>query len=167
MRYIVTLIISTLLLAAPIRAVSALPNTDFRTTSSYMGSRTCYTSSPASYTVHRTPGASSYTIHHTPYTGAVGSLTAISASNFAQLNSEGGACYQASAIHKPAARRGGRDEMEDGEGDGGNAIGVYDFHSPVGDTPWMVILLLLFAYVIKKQYLCRRFGNDELSGPVK
>ena len=140
-------------------AVNAMPYTEFRSTSVYMGS-------PARNNKSQITNYQSQ-ISNQRLARPSGSLTAISASNFAQLNGEGGACYQASALHKPAARRGGRDDMEDEEGDGGNAIGVYDFHSPVGNTPWVLILLLLFAYVIKKQYLCRRFGKDELFGSVK
>ena len=149
MRKYINILIGLLLLAAPARAVSAFPNMEFRTTSSYMSSGTCHTSSSASYT-----------IHHTPSTRATGSMTAISASNFAQLNGEGGACYRASEIHNPAIRRGGRDDEEEEGGTSG--IGMTEFHSPVGNTPWGLILLLLFAYVIKKQYLCRRFGKDGL-----
>ena len=130
-------------------AVNTMSYPAFGSTSAYMGNRTGYTSS-----------ATSYTMHHTLYTNRpTGSMTAISASNFAALNDEGGAFYQPSATtHRPGVRREGRDDEDDD--DGNNAIGEYDFHSPVGNTPWVLILLLLFAYVIKKQYLCRRIGNE-------
>ena len=55
----------------------------------------------------------------------------------------------------------------------GDAIGEYDFHSPVGDTPWIIIALFGILYLIrskktqkseekfgslvKKHYLCTRF----------
>lgn len=150
MRKYINILIGLLLLAAHARAVSAFPNMEFRTTSSYMSSaRTNHQSQITNYQLARPSG----------------SMTAISASNFAQLNGEGGACYRASEIHNPAIRRGGRDD-EEGEG-GTSGIGMTEFHSPVGNTPWGLILLLLFAYVIKKQYLCRRFGKDGLFRPVK
>lgn len=72
------------------------------------------------------------------YTSGVsmsGSLSAISASNFETLNSEGGACYSP-ANNSPAIRRARP----------GGAIGEYDFHSPVGDTPWILFGLLMIAY---------------------
>ena len=134
MRHIVTLIIATLLLAAPARAVSAFPNMEFRTTSSYMSSgRTNHQSQITNYQLAR----------------PTGSMTAISASNFAQLNGEGGACYQASAIHNPTIRRGGRDD-EEGEG-GTSGIGMTEFHSPVGATPWIFMIILAAAYGIIKR----------------
>lgn len=77
---------------------------------------------------------------------ASGSLSAISASNFEMLNSEGGWCAVTSATStRPHIRRDGRPEDDEGD-DNGNAIGEYDFHSPIGDTPWILFGLLLIAY---------------------
>ena len=71
------------------------------------------------------------------YSRPTGSLSDISAANFDALNSEGGACY--------AAPRKGRP--------GDEAIGEYDFHSPVGDTPWLLMaaFLLLFGLYQRKR----------------
>lgn len=79
---------------------------------------------------------------------ATGSFSAISASNFETLNSEDGWCAATSAsASKPHVRKGGRPDEDDDEGDdNGNAIGEYDFHSPIGDTPWILLGLLLIAY---------------------
>ncbi len=71
---------------------------------------------------------------HYDRTQPVGSLTTISASNFESLNGEGGA-------FSPAAASGPR------RGRPGGAIGEYDFHSPIGDTPWGVMLLLAVGYI--------------------
>ena len=77
---------------------------------------------------------------------ASGSLSAISASNFEMLNSEGGWCAATSASStRPQVRKGGRPDEDEG-GDNGNPIGVYDNHSPIGDTPWILFGLLLIAY---------------------
>lgn len=67
-----------------------------------------------------------------------GSLSSISASNFQTLNSEGGACYSPTATYAP--RRGRSDD--------GGSIGDYGFHSPVGDTPWILFALLAVGYAI-------------------
>ena len=87
------------------------PETNFRSTSAYAGS-------------------------YQP----TGSLSAISASNFQTLNSEGGACYHPSAIAKP--RRINREDMEDE-----NGTGQVNWESPVGDIPFalMAFLALLYA----------------------
>ena len=69
-----------------------------------------------------------------------GSMAAISASNFETLNSEGGACYN------PA-----RDGATIKRGRPGGAIGEYDFHSPVGATPWLLMLLLAGGYILLKR----------------
>ena len=81
---------------------------------------------------------------------AIGSMSAISASNFAELNSEEGWCGGTSAranIRK--GRPGG------GGGGGGGAIGEYEFHSPVGNTPWMIMALLAAAYLLVKRRKAR------------
>lgn len=71
---------------------------------------------------------------------SVGSLSAISASNFEALNGEGGAFYSPSeASSAPSGPRKGRP--------GGGAVGEYDIHSPVGDTPWLIMLLLGVGYI--------------------
>jgi hypothetical protein len=67
---------------------------------------------------------------------ASGSMSAISASNFEMLNSEGGLCYAESASGSRKTPRPG--------GSGGS--GVVDTHSPIGDTPWILFGLLLIAY---------------------
>ena len=107
----------------------AFQPTDFRSTSAYMtaGERTSM------------PSAS----RATPYTSQ--SLSAISASNFATLNSEGGACYHPSAIHSGPKK--GKVVEPDTE-----AVGEGVWESPVGDIPWMLIVLLLLLYLpLKKE----------------
>lgn len=73
-----------------------------------------------------------------------GSMAAISASNFESLNSEGGACYNpardGSAIHRVG---------RPGSGSGGT--GVSDPQSPVGPTPWILMLLLAGGYILLKR----------------
>ena len=71
-------------------------------------------------------------------TRPVGSLSSISASNFESLNSEGGACYAPTAAGPRRGRSGG-------------SIGEYEFHSPVGPTPWLMMLLLAAIYGIYKK----------------
>lgn len=131
-----------MVLAAMSFAANAMPYTEFRSTSAYISSTSGNTGYARSSAVSVSSGlkTASYATYRTS-----GSMAAISAANFATLNSEGGACYQPSSITKPQVRRGGRDDEEE-EGDGGNAIGEYDFHSPVGDTPWILFGLLLIAY---------------------
>lgn len=80
----------------------------------------------------------------TPTDGLTSSLAAISSSNFDALNSEGGLCYQPSATAN-RARKGRPTEDEGGDGD--NAIGEYDLHSPVGDTPFILFALLAALYI--------------------
>jgi len=76
------------------------------------------------------------------YNGSIqptGSLSAISAANYNALNSEGGACYspaQHGTIHR---------------GRPGGAIGEYDFHSPVGNTPWFLMAVLAAVYLWKSR----------------
>ena len=69
-----------------------------------------------------------------------GSLSAISASNYQALNSEGGMCYSPAAASAP---RRGREDMGDEP-----AIGDYGNHSPVGNTPWILFILLAAGYVM-------------------
>ena len=69
--------------------------------------------------------------------------SAISASNFKKLNSEGGACYNPGQDRRKSGRPGGGD-------DGSGAIGEYDFHSPIGNTPWLLILLMSIGYILRK-----------------
>ena len=76
----------------------------------------------------------------------VGSLAAISASNYETLNGEGGAFSPAAA----AAPRRGR--IEEGEGGTGGEIGNYEFRSPVGDTPWFVMFLLGIGYIVFRAF---------------
>ena len=81
------------------------------------------------------------------YTSGVsmsGSMSAISASNFETLNSEGGACYNP-ARDGSAIRRVGR------PGSGSGGTGVSDPQSPVGDTPWIIMALLGILYLIRSK----------------
>ena len=79
-----------------------------------------------------------------------GSMSAISAANFTALNSEGGACYTPTDIKRPKGNvRKGRS--------GGNGTGMYDFRSPVGSTPWILIVLLAVAYLALTSH---RGSND-------
>ena len=70
-----------------------------------------------------------------------GSLSAISASNFESLNSEGGACYSP-ANSSATIHRVGR------PGSGSGGIGVSEPQSPVGDTPWIIMAIMASLYVI-------------------
>ena len=72
-------------------------------------------------------------------TAPTGSLSAISASNFESLNSEAGLMVTPASSSGP--RRG-----RPGGGEGGE-IGNYGYHSPVGDTPWLVMALLALFYI--------------------
>ena len=67
------------------------------------------------------------------------SFSAISAANYAALNSEGGACYMPSTLSGP---RRGRDDYG-----GTEPIGGITEHSPVGDTPWALMIWLCLGYV--------------------
>jgi hypothetical protein len=84
-----------------------------------------------------------------------GSMSAISSANFAALNSEGGACYQPAASAPRKGRPGGDDS-----GGGSGAIGEYDFHSPVGDTPFWLFALLGGIYAF---FRMRRAGRNHES----
>lgn len=110
------------------QAASVLPSSDFRSTSAYD---------------NRQPLAVS---HHSA--SLSGSMQIISASNFDALNSEDGMFSETSASAS-SIRRGGR--PGGGGGSGGGAIGEYDFHSPVGNLPWMVFVLFAVAYVSWKR----------------
>ncbi|MBQ9296632.1 MAG: hypothetical protein IJ204_05495 [Paludibacteraceae bacterium] len=69
------------------------------------------------------------------------SFSAISASNFATLNAEGGACSLTSAeTSTPGPRK-----------RPGTGTGVVEERSPVGDTPWLFVLILATAFA------CLRF----------
>ena len=65
------------------------------------------------------------------------SFSAISAANYAALNSEGGACYTPNG-----PRRVGRVDYGDTP-----PIGGITEHSPVGDTPWALMIWLCLGYV--------------------
>lgn len=101
------------------------PPTEFRSTSAYTAS----TSALPATTVR---------------VGTSSSFSTISTSNFQTLNSEGGLCYQPSATAN-RARKGRPTEDEGGDGD--NAIGEYDLHSPVGETPFILFALLAALYI--------------------
>ena len=70
------------------------------------------------------------------------SFSAISASNFATLNAEGGACSLTSAETSTPGPRKARP---------GTGTGVVEERSPVGDTPWLFVLILATAFA------CLRF----------
>lgn len=118
MRKVVGILVC-LFLSLPLSAISyqtmsySAPATDFRSTSVYSGS-----------------------------VQSTGSLSAISASNFNALNSEGGACYLPSAVSSEPRR-----------GRPGGFIGNYDFHSPVGDIPFVLMAIMagLYAIFVKKR----------------
>jgi len=115
------------------------PPSAFRTTSGYLASNSLSgltSNSLSGLTVQRSNNVSG--------------LSSISAANFEALNSEGGACYQ--PAYAPGVRKG---RPGDDEGGGGGAIGEYDFHSPVGNTPWLLTLIMLLAYVLKKRLFCK------------
>ncbi len=101
------------------------PTTEFRSTSAYTASTNAL---PAT----------------TARVGSTSSFSTISTSNFQTLNSEGGLCYQPSATVN-RARKGRPTEDEGGDGD--NAIGEYDLHSPVGETPFILFALLAALYI--------------------
>ena len=101
------------------------PTTEFRSTSAYTASTNAL---PAT----------------TARVGSTSSFSTISTSNFQTLNSEGGLCYQPSATVN-RARKGRPTEDEGGDGD--NAIGEYDLHSPIGDTPFILFALLAALYI--------------------
>lgn len=92
----------------------------------------------------------------TPTGGLTSSLAAISSSNFDALNSEGGACYQPSALssgpRRGVARPGSDDEDEDPDEEN-LAIGEYIERSPIGEIPFFVMALLagLYAFWAKKR----------------
>ena len=124
-------ILICLWVAARALAVTYQPCTpsSFRSTSVYVGGAADY-------------NQSSYTIHSTPYTTkATGSLSAISASNFAALNDEGGACYIPSAT-KGRPRKVKIDEP------GTEAVGEGVWESPVGEIPFFAMILLVTIYFI-------------------
>lgn len=70
----------------------------------------------------------------------IGSMSAISAANYQALNSEGGANYTGGN----GPRRGRPQENDYG---GRGSIGSTDFHSPVGEIPWIAMGAMLFLYV--------------------
>ena len=122
-------IIVCLGLTAALSAVTYQPckASDFRSTSSYVvnGNQTLAPQAQMGLASART--------------APTGSLSAISASNFESLNSEAG--LMATPASSSGPRRGRGDHGEGGE------IGNYDYHSPVGDTPWLVMALLALFYI--------------------
>lgn len=88
----------------------------------------------------------------TPTGGLTSSLAAISSSNFDALNSEGGACYQPSALSSGPRRgvtRPGSDDEDEDPDEEDLAIGEYIERSPVGDTPWIFIAILIIVYFFR------------------
>ena len=122
-------IIVCLGMTAALSAVTYQPckASDFRSTSSYVenGNQTLALQAQMGLAPART--------------APTGSLSAISASNFESLNSEAGLMVTPASSSGP--RRG-----RPGGGEGGE-IGNYGYHSPVGDTPWLVMALLALFYI--------------------
>lgn len=135
MRKYIGLLVCLLWVSCRLYAVSYQPckPTAFRTTSAYIA-----------------PVSSAVPMMSMQRPLASGSISAISASNFETLNGEDGWCTSTSATTaKPHVRKGGRPDEDEG-GDNGNAVGVYDNHSPVGDVPWILFGLLVIAYAAIK-----------------
>ena len=107
------------------------PPTEFRSTSAYTASANSFTSGR-------------------DMVGATSSLAAISASNFATLNSEGGACYIPSATCGSK-----RVKVKEPEPDT-EAIGEGVWESPVGETPLILLALLAAFYAF---FLTSRSGR--------
>ena len=81
-----------------------------------------------------------------------GSLSAISASNFETLNSEGGACYNPARSNAKIRRERSEEGDSGGRDEDSGAIGSYGYHSPVGATPFLFFFILAALYcVIKKR----------------
>lgn len=107
------------------------PPTEFRSTSAYTASSNSFPSGR-------------------DRVGATSSLTAISAANFATLNSEGGACYIPSATCGSK-----RVKVKEPEPDT-EAIGEGVWESPVGETPLILLALLAAFYAF---FLTSRSGR--------
>lgn len=138
MRKIIGIIVC-LLITVGLWAVEYHPAT-FSSTSAYM--HESRVANVAAQSAMRPSGAMAFR------SGAItttGSLSAISASNFETLNSEGGACYTP-ARHGGTIRRGRSDEGEEG-----TSIGDLGYHSPVGATPCLFLALLAALYVVYKR----------------
>ena len=110
-----------------------------------MGQNSSFYSTSAYMTTRQTPVVS----YQSPKT--IGSLSAISAANYASLNSDGGACCHAPAGPHKAKRPGDL------------AIGEADFRSPVGELPIGLIIVFILAYAgykKKKKASVGRFFCD-------
>ncbi|MBR4431835.1 MAG: hypothetical protein IKS76_01380 [Paludibacteraceae bacterium] len=130
-----TNILVCLFVATSLLAVTYQPcqPTSFRSTSVYVT-----TAQPSSVTMSMSP----------QYPKSIG-ITAISASNFDALNSEGGACYQPSAARPGGIRRSVDRPDDDDEDD--LAIGEIIERSPVGDTPWILFILFAAGYIVLRR----------------
>lgn len=105
------------------------------------GSPTAFRSTSAYIT--NTPSVATTTAYNTySYCGMTSSPSAISAANYASLNGEGGACYTPSDLSGPNR---GRDNHK-----GDSSIGTNVAHSPVGDVPWILFILLSLGYIAYK-----------------
>ena len=110
--------------------------------SSFAATYQCYqpTSDFHSTSAYRTNSQSSMSNYQSPTTNmATGSLSAISASNFNALNSEGGLCYAASAKSSPF-RAGKKPDTP--------PIGQIEEESPIGEIPFILMAILASLYVI-------------------
>ena len=132
MRRRIVSILVCLWVAAEMFAVSyqSYQPTEFRSTSAFVAER---------------PMATAY--HQSPITNHQ-SLTAISASNFAVLNGEGGACYIPSATSGPRRAKIVEPDTE--------AVGEGVWESPVGETPLILLALLTAFYAF---FLTSRSGR--------
>jgi hypothetical protein len=136
MRRRIGILVCLLVFSLQLSAVSyqpCKPSSNFRSTSVYVTGRQQPTGGfQSSMSNVQSPMASR----------ATGSFSAISASNFETLNSEGGACYN-------GPRRGrGREDDYGGSG----AIGDVTNHSPIGEVPWLLMVLLVVPYLISLKF---------------
>lgn len=137
MRKIIGIIVC-LFITVGLWAVEYHPAT-FSSTSTYM--HESRVASVAAQSAMRPSGAMAFRSGTITTTG---SLSAISASNFEALNSEGGACYNAPR-HGGTIKKVGRPET------GSGGIGVSEPSSPVGATPCLFLALLAALYVVYKR----------------
>lgn len=139
MKQLIYILLYLLLSVTPARADFGSISMDFHSTSSFHNA-TRSTASFRSTDAYRTTGAVS-----------TGSFSSISASNFATLNSEGGEFYEEPSYLGPRRGRPG----------GGGAIGEYEQHSPVGDIPWLLIVILLTATALCRRKFTLRASADK------
>lgn len=133
-------IIICILFAVSMLAANYTP-VDFHSTS-------VYTASPTNSRGINMPTNTTYGVRPT------GSMSTISASNFQTLNSEGGACYQPSAISNPSMRK----ISKPGSGEGGT--GIVNQEYPLGDTPWLLFIMLVAAFMAYKHKNFKKLSDE-------